>query len=165
MENVTKALLIAASVLVAILIISLSIMIVNRNDASEDAKEALNGMNIQTFNSKYEVHEGICSGSTVRTILSYVVNDNTELFNGAEKDAAYIEYNLNVRSNDPDILDYFRGSSSMIEALDGSRSYGVRYPENILQVQQAVKSYKKYNVWYSYNKQTGYIWEVHIDAR
>jgi len=160
-----KALLIAAAVLVAMLIISLGIMIVNRNDASEEAIEELNGRSIQAFNSKYEVHEGICSGSTVKKVLTYVVNDNTELFNGSEKDAANIEYNLNVRSNDPDILDYFRGNSSMTQALNGSRSYGVRYPENILEIQQVIKSHKKYNLWYSYNKKTGYIWEVHIDAR
>lgn len=164
MENVSKALLIAAAVLVTILIISMAMQIVNMENSTEDASATMNSASVMAFNSKYEGLDGIRTGSTVKKILSYVINDNTALFGDSQKDASYIPYNLNVRSNDPDLLKHFSTNSSMISALNGSRYYGVRYPENIRQIQQAVKSNKKYKVWYSYNKNNGYIWEVHIDS-
>lgn len=163
MENATKALLIAAAVLVAILIISLGIMLVNKGDASEDASETLDAMNMQAFNSKYEAYEGMHFGSTVKKILTTVMNDNEKLFGDSQKSSETINLCLNVRSNHPDILEYFKSNSSMVEALT-TRSYGVRYAENITLIQQAIKNSIKYKVWFSYNEKTGYIWEIHIDA-
>ena len=50
----------------------------------------------------------------------------------------------------------------MLTGLNGSRSYGVRYPSNIAQISEGVSQTKKYKVWFSYNDY-GYIWEIHVD--
>ena len=70
MENATKALLIAAAVLVAILIISLGIGIFNM--ASEQVYNAgdLSEYQIQQFNEKFTKYEGENkSGSEVNAML------------------------------------------------------------------------------------------------
>ena len=77
MENATKALLIAAAVLVAILIISLGIGIFNT--ASEQAESAgnLSEYEIKTFNDKFKKYEGTNrTGSDVNSLLDTVFNHN-----------------------------------------------------------------------------------------
>ncbi|MBQ2835540.1 MAG: hypothetical protein IJE68_01730 [Clostridia bacterium] len=77
MENATKALLIAAAVLVAILIISLGIGIFNT--ASEQAEGAgdLTQYQIQTFNDKFRKYEGDSrSGADVNALLQTVFSHN-----------------------------------------------------------------------------------------
>ena len=77
MENATKALLIAAAVLVAILIISLGIGIFNM--ASEQVNNAgdLSEYEIQKFNEKFTKYEGESrSGSDVNALLDTVFNHN-----------------------------------------------------------------------------------------
>lgn len=77
MENATKALLIAAAVLVAILIISLGLIIYNM--ASETVENAgdLSEYEIQQHNDKFEkyVGEGL-TGSTINAMLKTVFNHN-----------------------------------------------------------------------------------------
>ena len=77
MENATKALLIAAAVLVAILIISLGIGIFNT--ASEQAEGAgdLTQYQIQTFNDKFRKYEGTNrTGADVNALLETVFSHN-----------------------------------------------------------------------------------------
>ena len=77
MENATKALLIAAAVLVAILIISLGIGIFNT--ASEQAEGAgdLTQYQIQTFNDKFRKYEGDSrTGADVNALLQTVFSHN-----------------------------------------------------------------------------------------
>lgn len=158
MENATKALLIAAAVLLTILIISLALVIINKSQTSSDMDSTLSEIEVQTLNSKYKQHEGRCGGTTVKQILSYAINDNKKLFNSTGK------YYINIRSNDPDIINHFKGESAMVTALEGTRDYGVILPENMLRIQQVIKTNKKYKLWFSYNEKTGYIWEIHIDT-
>ena len=76
MENATKALLIAAAVLIAILIISLGIVIYNQ------ASETVNSVNmsaqeIQAFNDQFLKYEGSGKrGTEVNALLKTVVNNN-----------------------------------------------------------------------------------------
>ena len=57
MENVTKALLIAAATLLAILLISLGVFVYNK--AANQANQAnLNGLQIQQFNEKFLRYNG-----------------------------------------------------------------------------------------------------------
>lgn len=39
-----------------------------------------------------------------------------------------------IRSNVQDMLNYFSKDNQMLTGLNGSRSYGVRYPSNIAQI-------------------------------
>ena len=77
MENATKALMIAAAILVAILVISLGIGIFN--SASEQAEGAgdLSEYEVQTFNDKFTKYNGTnVSGSDVNAMLKTVFNHN-----------------------------------------------------------------------------------------
>ena len=83
MENATKALLIAAAVLVAILIISLGLVVYNR--ASETVSSVdMSGQEIQAFNEKFLKYQGDKKrGTEVNALLKTVVNNNlTESTNG-----------------------------------------------------------------------------------
>ena len=87
MENATKALLIAAAILIAILIISLSLVVYNM------ASETVNNINlseteIAQFNGKFTVYSGTSvSGSQVNALLSTVFTHNN-----AEKNAQTVRY-------------------------------------------------------------------------
>ena len=77
MENATKALLIAAAVLVAILIISLGIGIFNM--ASEQVNNAgdLSEYEVHKFNEKFRKYEGTTvTGSDVNALLDTVFTHN-----------------------------------------------------------------------------------------
>ncbi|MCI8700196.1 MAG: hypothetical protein HFJ47_02505 [Clostridia bacterium] len=76
MENATKALLIAAAVLIAILIISLGIAVYRM--AAEAMQGAdLTGAEITKFNATFEGYEGeVVAGSRVNALLKTVLTHN-----------------------------------------------------------------------------------------
>ncbi len=77
MENASKALIIAGSILVAILIVSLGVMIFN--NVGNSAKNAINmdSKEIAIFNSKITPYLGeSVSGSQVNALLQYCVTVN-----------------------------------------------------------------------------------------
>ena len=154
MENATKALLIAAGVIVAILIISLGMMIYNNSSSSnDDASKALNSLQITQFNQRYEQYEGIRSGSIVKKILDYAMDDNKYLNETRNPDDG-----INLRSNITEMINAF---PEWGDALT-TRSYGVMYSSNISRFRDKIKTSKKYKVWYVYGK-NGLINEIHID--
>lgn len=77
MENATKALLIAAAVLVAILIISLGLVVYNMASETIDGAGDLSEYQIEQFNEKFTKYEGDNkSGSDVNAMLKTVFNHN-----------------------------------------------------------------------------------------
>ncbi len=76
MENATKALLIAAAVLVAILIISLGLAVYNKASNATDSAD-LSSTEIQAQNEKFTKYEGDNKrGSEVNALLETVKNSN-----------------------------------------------------------------------------------------
>ena len=85
MENASKALIMAGSILVAILIISLGILIFNnfRDKALSGAN--LDKQEISEFNSKITPYVGEnTSGSQVNTLIQYVISNNISVVNSGE---------------------------------------------------------------------------------
>jgi len=154
MENATKALLIAAAVLVTILIIYIALWVIRQADVSEGGRE-LDELKKTTLNNKYETITGIRSGTIVRAALENAIKDNEYLKN------ENVKRDINIRSNHPDILNAFRNESEMIRALNGNRDFGVRVASNITRIRNVIKTHEKYKLWFSYKD--GYIWEIHID--
>lgn len=117
MENATKALLIAAAVLVAILIISLGLVVYNM--AAETVKNSANlsQQEIQTFNEQFTQYQGNnVRGSNVNALLKTALNNNiTKAQEG--KDAMVVDVKL--------------GGSSVLESTkiksraDASKMYSV----------------------------------------
>lgn len=159
MENGIKALLLSASVLLAIALIGIGTYLVSMSNDSTDIS-TLDELAVQTYNKKYELAEGIQSGSVVKQLLNYAIEDNRKLGDSArQRDTEKIC--INIRSNSEEILNAFRNKHEIYHALT-TREHGVRYEENIRQISNIISNTKKYRIWYTYTK-TGYIWEIHID--
>ena len=78
MENATKALLIAAAVLVAILIISLGLVVYNMASETIDSVN-FSGQEITAFNEKFTQYEGTnVRGTEVNAMLKTVLNSNMQ---------------------------------------------------------------------------------------
>lgn len=89
MENATKALLIAAAVLVAILIISLGLVIYNMA-ADTIGSVNLSAQEIQSHNDQFSRYEGEARrGTEVNAMLTTVLNSNLAQTDVARKVAVY----------------------------------------------------------------------------
>jgi len=89
MENASKALLIAASVLIVILLIAVGMKIFNSTSGTTDNVETtMNATQIATFNSKFTAYSGTKSLSQVKALANIVIANNATSsnqvrFNGA----------------------------------------------------------------------------------
>ena len=76
MENATKALLIAAAILVAIIIISLGLSVVRQGQEAVNNAD-MSEAQIEAFNSKFKSYEGTnVSTANVNALLSAVLSHN-----------------------------------------------------------------------------------------
>lgn len=80
MENATKALLIAAAILIAILIISMGI-VVYRQSAEQVNKADLSDTEKTAFNAKFEQYAGHQSAENVKSLVKVIVNNNANANN------------------------------------------------------------------------------------
>ena len=85
MENATKALLIAAAILVAILIISLGLAVYNKAANATDSAD-LSQAQVQAYNEKFLKYEGTNKrGSEVNALLETVLNHNMTVADETQK--------------------------------------------------------------------------------
>jgi len=156
--NATKSLLMTGGVLVVMLIISLGLYVYNVSNNTDKVSETTTQMDIMANNKQYELYEGIRSGGEVKRLLNLASQNNEPLY----EDDAKIKYCVCIRTNVDEILKKFSNNFEMKRGLDGTRSYGVKYPSNISKIVNCISSSQKYKIWFSYNEY-GYIWEIHID--
>lgn len=79
MENASKALLFAAGILIAIILISVAIYLVNMaNDATDGVGSAMTEMQLMQFNQKFESYEGVRTGSQIKQLVSTVNANNVD---------------------------------------------------------------------------------------
>lgn len=77
MENASKALIMAGAVLIAILIISLSVLVFNNFSSSAKNMANLDEQEISAFNSKLTGYIGTSiAGSQVNALLQYCLSNN-----------------------------------------------------------------------------------------
>jgi len=74
MENASKALIIAGAILLSILIIALGIYVFNMAKSATDTNQ-LDTAAKNTFNAQFEQYEGRQVGSSVKSLLSYMINN------------------------------------------------------------------------------------------
>ena len=78
MENASKALLIAAAVLVVILIIAFGMTIMNSSsDTTSQVSEVGASQAVQAFNAKFQGYKGSINSNAARNLKILVVNSNT----------------------------------------------------------------------------------------
>ncbi len=122
MENATKALLIAAAVLIAILIISLGIVIYNQ--ASETVNSVnMSGQEIQAFNDQFLKYDGNGKrGTEVNALLNTVLNNNiSELAeNGATSQKI-----ISVRKGSESGSQLVDESAGTINKVDAGKVYNI----------------------------------------
>lgn len=117
MENATKALLIAAAVLVAILIISLGLAVYNKASSATDSAD-LSATEIQAQNEKFLKYEGKNRrGSEVNALLETVLNSNLT----AKTDGAKISVGKSEASKE----DYLKKSDTSYKKVDTSKLYTI----------------------------------------
>ena len=76
MENASKALIIAGSILVSIVIISLGVMIVSGVTTTIQDGANLSEQEIETYNQPFQAYEGTKSGTQVKALLDKVRTHN-----------------------------------------------------------------------------------------
>ena len=76
MENASKALIIAGSILVSIVIISLGVMIVSNVTGLVQSQSDMSAQEVQTFNAPFIAYEGTQKGSNARTLYNLVRSHN-----------------------------------------------------------------------------------------
>lgn len=86
MENASKALIIAASILIAIVLITLGVIIVNKG-RSAIGDVNLTDQEVSAFNSKWEGYLGNQLGSNVKSLQNTINN-----YNSTCNDERYIEF-------------------------------------------------------------------------
>ncbi len=74
MENASKALIIAGSVLVAILIIAMGVAIFNKAQKAGDTS-SLDTTEINMFNQKFERYNNTQLGSQVKSLISFAISN------------------------------------------------------------------------------------------
>ena len=112
MENATKALLIAAAVLVAILIISLGLVVYNMAAEATGAID-FSTQEIATFNDKFMQYKGSnVRGSDVKAMLKTVLNSNMETRAGGAIP------NGNAGANNPKFVEVVTEDGDLILEID-----------------------------------------------
>lgn len=77
MENASKALLIAAAVLIVILLIAFGMRIFNSTgDTSGQAEQTASSTSMQTFNAQFTAYKGKITGTSFRNLVSVVNTSN-----------------------------------------------------------------------------------------
>lgn len=77
MENASKALIIAGAILIAMLLISIGIILINSGrDLTSSATSRMDSQKIQTFNSQFTPFEGSKTGAEVKSLINKVKASN-----------------------------------------------------------------------------------------
>ncbi|MCL2342250.1 MAG: hypothetical protein FWC53_04370 [Firmicutes bacterium] len=77
MENASKALIIAGAILIAILLISVGIMVMNSvNKPIDQSKNQADAQAVEMFNSKFTGYVGSQSAASVKSLLTSVAASN-----------------------------------------------------------------------------------------
>lgn len=80
MENSTKAIIIGGSILIALLLISTGIVILNKTTgARETTEKGYNNTAVQTHNQKYKKYEGTKKGAEVKDLISTIMSSDEEV--------------------------------------------------------------------------------------
>ena len=121
MENATKALLIAAAVLIAILIISLGLVVYNKASETMDSVD-MSGQEIQAFNEKFTKYAGdSVRGTEVNALLKTALNNNI-----TKKQESKTAMMVEVKLGNTTVLSGSGGSeTSLSTRADASKMYKV----------------------------------------
>ncbi len=102
MENATKALIIAGSILIAIALVSMGVLLLSNTEGIfKTSKDLGDAIEIKTHNSMFEQYSGTQKGSTVKELYSLVqsykkTSEKTLDYDGPITFNAYKNYNVTL---------------------------------------------------------------------
>ena len=144
MENASKALIIAGAILLSILIIGLG-MAIYQQASGAIGNTNMDPQKIQAYNSEFASYEGTKSGTQVRALLDIIRSHNL-----ANTD----DPSLNVRVvKDRTAVGETTACDTVIEA------------STINDIKKDIKAGKTYTVDFGYDKNSGFIVAVGIQAK
>ncbi len=141
MENASKALIIAGSILVSIVIITLGVMIVNNVRDTITDNSNLSATEVNAFNSQFDTYEGKQSGTNARALYNVVRNHNNQ-----NTDDPTLQILLTIDGGE------YTGSDVYVAATDTVKDM----PANTL------KAGNTYNVTFATDKSSGRITAINI---
>lgn len=113
MENATKALLIAAAVLITILIISLGVVIYNKASESMGSMD-MSAQEAQAFNDQFLKYNGTGKrGAEVNALLNTVLNNN---MSEVQKNGATSEKIVSITGSSGAAVDQSTGTMTKVDA-------------------------------------------------
>lgn len=145
MENASKALIIAGSILVSIVIISLGVMIVSNVTGLVQSSSDMSGEEVRTFNSPFIAYEGTQKGSNARTLYNLVRSHNN-----THTDDKSLQITLTI-----DAGDFDEGSTQA--ANDGDKDAEI--------ASNTLKAGNTYNVTYATDPNSGRITAINIQTK
>ena len=114
MENASKALIIAGSVILAVLIIVLAFYFFNIGSGVGKSIN-MSEYEIQAFNSKFLMYEGEISGSQAKQLCDVIENHNAAYSNDASKQIAVAEVSQDAKATDASKIGQARSRKSHIQ--------------------------------------------------
>lgn len=121
MENASKALLIAGSVLIVLLLIGIGMLIYSRATGVIDtAASTMNSQEIQAFNSQFTPYEGNQKGASIRSLISKVIANNAT-YKDSENRQVYIIYGEETKEA--------TNLSKISAAMNTGKTYKVTFTE------------------------------------
>ena len=146
MENASKALIIAGANLLSILIISLGIIVFQNAKGATDTS-SVDGLAVDTFNSKFIQYTGNkVKGANVNALLEAIVSNN---LTNTEDKSKQIEISLDNTIVTADGANKNWNKASSTVAADGKAT-------DIKQVGAALTG-KAYSVSFEYDSDSGYV--------
>ena len=155
-QNTLRFILMLAIIAFTIFAITLGMIVYNRTE--DEIKLAVDKTSIGSYDALYESYGGNQSGYNIKQLLIKVSNNNQNIY-AVEKT---MEGCVAIRSNSQRILNKIH-DLKVEQELDGTSKYGVRYPEEVMELVSIVSGKSQFRVSFSYNRKTKTIGEIWID--
>lgn len=169
MENATKFLIIAGAILIAIVLISVAMMLVNGAQGTID--ESLTQMDQQqrqTFNRQFQSYEGSnVSGSQVKALIDQVVASNNNNVDKANRQISITPVGITVTAKtttsrySESNLKLYEGEIPNLTFKDDAASIN-NFATSASYLKNAINTGKTYEVILETNPSTGLVYIVNI---
>lgn len=158
MENASKALIIAGSILLSILIIALGMYIFSTSSSTSNV-EILNETEVQTFNAKFEKYKGEQLGTNVDALLKALRTNYTANKKSSEKLPGIYYFDMEDKNKDNPTSGKYH-YVTYDETKD--RSNDETYTKVISKIQSEISNSHRYTVSIDYNSKTGLVEKITI---
>ncbi|MBQ7410879.1 MAG: hypothetical protein IJW20_05820 [Clostridia bacterium] len=153
MGNDTKSLLISGAVCVVVLIISIGMFIYNNAASSTyEGMSKFTEQEVNTFNSKFTMYEGVQNGTTVKNLIAILVSNSTSY-----DDKNFIRLPQLLVNNNEELFKLgIEDATRPIEEKDRTD-----YIQKLTKIRNSLNSRKKYLIKMEYSE-VGFIDKISI---